>query len=319
MIRLTPPLSSWRRSISRITSLAEHHCGSSPSSLTPQIWGMRMCSGRPVIASATSNPPTPIASMPSDPAAGVCESEPTMVLPGIPNRCMCVGCDTPLPGLENHSPNLCAAVRRYSWSSAFFSSVCSRLWSTYCTLTSVRARSSPRASSSCITSVPVASCVRVWSMWIAISSPGVISPDSRWDSISFRATLSDMTCTYPDPAAATRPRELGGDRRLLVDRDGRGQRLGNLIGQAVGVELEKVDDVILAVDHDHFLGDGLFLAVLGPGAAQLVGRESAQVVFVAVAHLLEAGQVLRRATREFDQLLRVDITLELGDRRDEAG
>ena len=75
---------------------------------------MRMCSGRPEIANATSSPPTPIASMPSEPAAGVCESDPTIVLPGIPKRCMCVGCDTPLPGLENHSPNRWAAVRRYS-------------------------------------------------------------------------------------------------------------------------------------------------------------------------------------------------------------
>jgi len=66
------------------------------------------------MASATSSPPTPIASMPKDPAAGVWESEPTIVLPGIPKRCMCVGCETPLPGLENHNPNRCEAVRRYS-------------------------------------------------------------------------------------------------------------------------------------------------------------------------------------------------------------
>ena len=57
--------------------------------------------------------------------------------------------------------------------------------------TSVRARSSPSASNSCITSVPVASWVNVWSMWRAISSPGVTSPDSKWDSISLRATLSE--------------------------------------------------------------------------------------------------------------------------------
>jgi hypothetical protein len=66
------------------------------------------------MARATSIPPTPIAGMPSEPAAGMCESEPTMVFPGTPNRFMWVGCETPLPGLQNHSPNRCAAVRRYS-------------------------------------------------------------------------------------------------------------------------------------------------------------------------------------------------------------
>ena len=64
-----------------------------------------------MIASATSSPPTPIASMPSEPPAGVCESEPIMVLPGIPNRCMCVGCETPLPGLEYQRPNLAGRVQ----------------------------------------------------------------------------------------------------------------------------------------------------------------------------------------------------------------
>lgn len=54
----------------------------------------------------------PIVSIPSEPAAHVCESEPSSVLPGAPKRCMCTGCETPLPGLENHSPHLRAAERR---------------------------------------------------------------------------------------------------------------------------------------------------------------------------------------------------------------
>lgn len=71
-----------------------------------------MVSGFPVIASATSRPPTPIASIPSEPQAGVCESEPIIVLPGAPKRCMCVGCETPLPGWEYQSPNRRLAERR---------------------------------------------------------------------------------------------------------------------------------------------------------------------------------------------------------------
>ena len=153
------------------------------------------------MAVATSMPPSPIASMPSDPAAGVWLSEPTIVLPGIPNRCMWVGWETPLPALEYHSPNRWQADRRKAWSSAFLLSVCSRLWSTYCTDTSVRARSSPRASSSSITMVPVASWVRVWSIRIAISCPGVISPETRWVAISFWATLRPMGFSSSIPGA----------------------------------------------------------------------------------------------------------------------
>ena len=38
------------------------------------------------MAMATSIPPAPMASMPMAPAAGVWLSEPTRVLPGMPNR-----------------------------------------------------------------------------------------------------------------------------------------------------------------------------------------------------------------------------------------
>ena len=78
----TPPFTSWRRSISRITSLALTQSGSSPARRTPQISGIVRCSGSPAIAMATSSPPAPIASMPSDPAAQVWLSEPSSVLPG---------------------------------------------------------------------------------------------------------------------------------------------------------------------------------------------------------------------------------------------
>ena len=71
-----------------------------PVSRTPQISGIVTYSGSPAIAIATSRPPAPIASMPSDPAAQVCESEPASDAPGRPNRCMCTGCETPLPGRE---------------------------------------------------------------------------------------------------------------------------------------------------------------------------------------------------------------------------
>ena len=53
-------------------------------------------------------------------------------------------------------------------------------------------RSRPIASSSSITSVPVASWVSVWSMRIPISSPGFMSPCIRCDLISFCVTFMLM-------------------------------------------------------------------------------------------------------------------------------
>ena len=131
MIRLTAPLTPCRRSISSTTSLADTQAGSWPRSSTPQISGIRTYSGSPAMAMATSRPPVPMASMPSDPAAQVWLSAPIRTWPGTPNRCMCTGCETPFPGLENHRPNRRQAERRNRWSSAFLLSACSRLWSTY--------------------------------------------------------------------------------------------------------------------------------------------------------------------------------------------
>ena len=48
---------------------------------------------------------------PRDPAAGVWLSDPTIVLPGMPKRCMWVGWETPLSGLEYQSPNRWQAER----------------------------------------------------------------------------------------------------------------------------------------------------------------------------------------------------------------
>ncbi len=64
------------------------------------------------MASATSTPPAPKASIPSDPAAGVWLSEPTMVWPGFPKLCMWTGWLMPLPGREYQTPNFRQAERR---------------------------------------------------------------------------------------------------------------------------------------------------------------------------------------------------------------
>src|SRR5699024_1458026 len=53
MMRPTPPLTPWRRSISSTTSLAETQSGRSPVSSTPQISGSATYSGWPAIAIAT--------------------------------------------------------------------------------------------------------------------------------------------------------------------------------------------------------------------------------------------------------------------------
>src|SRR5579875_3387158 len=160
---------------------------------------------------AASIPPTPIASMPSEPAAHVCESDPAIVAPGLPNRCMCTGCETPLPALENHSPNRWQADRRNRWSAMLSSSVCSRLWSTYWAETSVRTLSRPSASSSSMTMVPVASWVSVWSIRSPISSPGVMSPQTRCEEMSFCVTVRAMVRTL-QPWAGLRGWQAG---RLL--------------------------------------------------------------------------------------------------------
>ena len=49
---------------------------------TPISFGTRVLYGQPAITSTASAPPTPIATMPSPPALGVCESVPIIMPPG---------------------------------------------------------------------------------------------------------------------------------------------------------------------------------------------------------------------------------------------
>src|SRR6202042_2732263 len=90
------------------------------------------------------------------------------------------------------------------------------------------------------------------------------------------------------------------------------------IWEAVGVEFQQVD-VVFPIDDDDFVRNRLLLAVLRPGTAQLVGGRTPQVVLGTGAVRLETGQVLRSTGGEFDQLLRVYIAVEFGQRRHDAG
>ena len=112
---------------------------------------------------------------------------------------------------------------------------------------SVRTRSRPSASSSSMTSVPVASWVRVWSTASAISAPGRISPPTRCDAISCCATLRPELATgsgYParqpvftTAAAAAERGRSGQDRgvRLHLRAAARHRRVGTsvIVGTAL--------------------------------------------------------------------------------------
>ena len=56
------------------------------------------------MATATSSPPAPIASMPTPPAVGVWLSLPRSVRPGASNRSRCTWWQMPLPGFEKRTP-----------------------------------------------------------------------------------------------------------------------------------------------------------------------------------------------------------------------
>ena len=62
-----------------------------PVSRTPQMRGIVRYSGWPAMDMATSSPPTPTASIPSEPAAQVWDSDPASDAPRTPNRCTCTG------------------------------------------------------------------------------------------------------------------------------------------------------------------------------------------------------------------------------------
>ncbi len=83
---LIPPFTVSRRSISRITSLAETHGESSFSSTTRTDQGCFSSNGNPAMATAASIPPIPRANIPMAPAVVVCESEPTIVCQGTSKR-----------------------------------------------------------------------------------------------------------------------------------------------------------------------------------------------------------------------------------------
>ena len=79
------------------------------------------------MATATSSPPAPMASIPAAPQVGVWLSEPRSVSPGRLKRSSCTWWQMPLPGRENQTPCLAATVCRYLWSSAFSGPACSML------------------------------------------------------------------------------------------------------------------------------------------------------------------------------------------------
>ena len=65
-----------------MTSLGAVQPDSLPVRCTPTSLGCSTSHGRPAITSPQSAPPTPMASMPSPPALGVCESAPIISAPG---------------------------------------------------------------------------------------------------------------------------------------------------------------------------------------------------------------------------------------------
>ncbi|EPX76166.1 hypothetical protein Salmuc_01949 [Salipiger mucosus DSM 16094] len=80
--------------------LGRNPVGQGAGDLDPPEPGIGMQSGSRVMASATSIPPAPMASIPSEPAPVVWLSEPTRLWPGTPKHSMCTGCEIPLPGPE---------------------------------------------------------------------------------------------------------------------------------------------------------------------------------------------------------------------------
>ena len=88
----------------RITSLAETQGGSFPVRFTRITRGQVRKKGSPAMASATSSPPAPMASMPRAPQVEVWLSEPRRVFPGLPNRSRCTWWQMPFPARERRMP-----------------------------------------------------------------------------------------------------------------------------------------------------------------------------------------------------------------------
>ncbi len=96
----TPPLTVRRRRSSRMMSLAATQGWSSPVRCTPTTLGIITLKGPPAMATATSRPPAPMASMAAPPEVGVWLSEPRRVSPGELKRSRCTWWQMPLPGRE---------------------------------------------------------------------------------------------------------------------------------------------------------------------------------------------------------------------------
>jgi hypothetical protein len=114
----------------RMTSLAETQGASRPFSRIRTTRGQVRWKAPPAIATATSSPPAPMASIPSPPPVGVCESDPSRVLPGAPKRSRCTWWQMPLPGREKCMPKRAAHDCRKRWSTAFSKAIWIVLWST---------------------------------------------------------------------------------------------------------------------------------------------------------------------------------------------
>ena len=82
MIAPVPPSTVSTRATSRMTSFGLDQPDRVPVRRTPMTFGQRTLNGNPVITSTASAPPTPMATMPSPPALGVCESVPIIIPPG---------------------------------------------------------------------------------------------------------------------------------------------------------------------------------------------------------------------------------------------
>ena len=98
-----------RRSSSRMTSFALTPGHRLPVSRTLTTFGIFSRMGTPVMAVATSMPPTPMPSIPMAPPWGVWLSPPMQILPGTPKRAACTAWQMPLPGRETHTPHFRAA------------------------------------------------------------------------------------------------------------------------------------------------------------------------------------------------------------------
>ncbi len=84
-ILFTPPLTVNCFNTSSIISLAEEYLFNLPLNSTFTICGIIILYSPPAMATATSSPPAPIASIPIPPQVGVWLSEPRSVSPGTEN------------------------------------------------------------------------------------------------------------------------------------------------------------------------------------------------------------------------------------------